>query len=396
MSATFHWDNGKDQLTLKDVGMKIKGQGSIEALKKGFSVKFNKFVSGQYLYDMKKIGLKPGFDDNDVFVKNLLYSNLMRATGGPTQRESYGLLYVNDFFYGLTILAEDIDELFAQRRFPDGDDGAGSFFKMFYRVSMSYFGDDASYYQAQAKSTDMNTSLTFYNPVEDTPAAWADLIDFLRYFNDTAAGSSFEEKAEAVLDVPALLRNMVVESFMMASDNLVHRNSYFLYHRHPAQTRGKTSSTSSSSSQWALIYYDFDDVFCFCPYSSLVPCEESDVFLFFSQEKYIGDPAHFDPVLAGIFQSPKYTDQYVENYLALLEKVFGSDSKQQPRDRAARLGNFVSSWVARDRLWEISNGVTWETFGVDLGYTLAHLDWRYQDALKQLTAYQRTRALPRP
>jgi hypothetical protein len=385
VSTTFHWDNGKDQLTLKDVGMKIKGQSSIEALKKGFSVKFNEFVSGQKLYDMKKLGLKPGFDPDDVFVKNLLYYDLMRASGGPAQRESLALLYVNDFFYGLTILAEDIDELFVQRRFPAGDDGAGSFFKMHSRVSLSYFGDNVSYYQAQAKPTDMNTSLPYYDPVADTPEAWADLVDFLRYFNETATGAAFEEEAENYLDLAALLRNMPVEALLLGSDNFASRNNYYLYHYHP------TSSSSGKQNTWRIFYYDFDDSMSFCPSSSLIPCEEGDVFRFFDQEQYRGDLSHFNPVLAGILASPRLTDQYAENLLRLLDEVFGSDSKQQPRYRCSRLGDFVSAWVAHDRLWQISNGVTAETFSLELAYTLQHLDWRAQDVRQQLLAYQQRR-----
>jgi hypothetical protein len=67
VQANFYYDNGKDQISMKNVGMKLKGQGSREEQKKGWSIKFNEYVSGQKLFDMKKIGLKPGISSSALF-----------------------------------------------------------------------------------------------------------------------------------------------------------------------------------------------------------------------------------------------------------------------------------------------------------------------------------------
>ncbi len=63
-------------------------------------IKFNEFVSGQKLYDVKKIGLKPGSEGDDCFIKNKLYMDMNRAVGALSQRSSYALLYVNNMFIG--------------------------------------------------------------------------------------------------------------------------------------------------------------------------------------------------------------------------------------------------------------------------------------------------------
>jgi hypothetical protein len=384
VSADFFWDNGKDQKILKQVGMKIKGQASIESLKKGFTVKFNEYVSGQKLYDMKKLGLKPGFSKTDVFVKNLMYYNLMRASGGPAQREGYALLYINDFYYGLTILAEDIDDLFISRRLQD-DDGSGSYFKMHSRVSLGYFGDNITYYRTIAKPSDMGPALNYYNAAVDTDEVWYDLVDFLYYFNITS-GEKFVQEAESYLNIPALLRNMPVESFLLGSDNLQSRNNYYLYHYH-----NKDAVQEGKKQPWLIFYYDFDDSFSYCPYESDITCEESDIFKFYSQDEYIGDPSHFNPVLNGTFQSSKYVDQYVANYKQMLDTVFGSDSKQQPKDRCSQLANFVMPWWAKDRMYEISSGVTIETIYQDVAYTQQHLTSRYQNVMKQIADYEQSK-----
>lgn len=49
-NSTYHsvnitWNNGDDIISLQQVGMKLKGQGSLECMKKGFSLKFNEFIS---------------------------------------------------------------------------------------------------------------------------------------------------------------------------------------------------------------------------------------------------------------------------------------------------------------------------------------------------------------
>lgn len=73
-----------------------------------------------------------------------------------------------------------------------------------------------------------------------------------------------------------------------------------------------------------------------------------------------------------------------------MHKVFGSDSKQQPNDRFNRLFGFVANWVKRDRMWQLSNGKTYDEFVLLADQTMEHLTWRYQDVMNQLNSFTST------
>lgn len=150
VNASITFDNGDAvQQRLDNVGVKIKGAYSRMDFKKGWSIKFNKFVSGQKLKGLKKIGLKPGGDEDDVHLKNGLYTALQRAMGVPTPRGSYALLYINSVFYGVFFMVEDVDDGFMEERV-EGDDGSGDLFQMNQDVFLQYEGDNVTYYQTSS------------------------------------------------------------------------------------------------------------------------------------------------------------------------------------------------------------------------------------------------------
>ena len=147
VNASIIFDNGDAiQEHMDSVGVKIKGAYSRMDFKKGWSIKFNKYVSGQKLKGLKKIGLKPGSDPDDVHLKNGLYTALQRAMGVPTPRGSYALLYMNSVFYGLFFMVEDVDDGFMAQRV-EGDDGSGDLFQMNQDVFLQYEGDNVTNYQ---------------------------------------------------------------------------------------------------------------------------------------------------------------------------------------------------------------------------------------------------------
>jgi spore coat protein CotH len=129
--------------------------------KKGWYIKFNEFVSGQKLFDAKKIGLKPGSEADDNLSKSMLFRDLLRAVGGPVQRMSYALLYVNSVFVGLYVMHEDIDSDFIARRIQGEGKGDGFDMKLFWNVHLGYFGSNLSYYQNKVTVNALGKELKF-------------------------------------------------------------------------------------------------------------------------------------------------------------------------------------------------------------------------------------------
>eukprot|EP01040_Poterioochromonas_malhamensis_P007057 gene7057-7619_t len=379
--ASFYWDNGKNRQTFTQIGIKLKGQGSRESQKKGFSIKFNEYISGQRIYDMKKIGLKPGYEPDDTFLKNILYNNMIRAIGGPVQRSSYALLYINQRFYGLMIMVEDYDDEFITRRLQD-DDGQGNLIKLCYNVHLGYFGDNITYYQERSHTTKTGGNIYYYDAQSDnTDLLWDEFVKLLTYFNTTTSTKDFEESINDVINIQQLIRHLVVENFLLAEDHFQSGNNYFLYQQH----------NKDKKNQWIVFYTDFDSLFQF-HYNNTInsdePNQDSNILSFYNTD--INEYDDYNPLLDQLFQSNQYIQQYIDNYGIFMHKVFGSDSKQQPNDRFNRLFGFVANWVKRDRMWQLSNGKTYDEFVLLADQTMEHLTWRYQDVMNQLNSFTST------
>jgi hypothetical protein len=302
---------------------------------------------------------------------------MLRAVNGPVTRAAFGLLYINNYFYGLTIVVEDVDEDFIARRFED-DDGQGTLFKMYLAVHLQYDGSDYSYYYNQHKTTATGNALYFYNPEVNTTTAWQEMIDLLYYFNQTQ-GKNFEDSIQTYVDMDSLLRFMVVECFFMNYDTFNAGNNFYLYHRR----------NDPNQKLWSIWYYDYEDSFNFNPYSSNNPTQEPDILKFFSvHTNREGDWELYNPVLDQIFSSKQFTDQYIDYFETFMDGLYGSDTKQYPQERYSRLANFISPWVAKDRMWQMSNGMAIEQYYEMVSQTIQHLNWRYQDVFQQIENYK--------
>jgi len=227
-NATVYFDNGHVQETFSNVGFRVKGATSRMNQKKGWYIKFNEFVDGQKLLDIAKLGFKAGSVSDDTLLKTMLYTDFSRAMGVPVQRASYALMYINSVFAGVYYMHEDINPDFIQSRLK-GDEGSGNTMKLFYNVNLQYFGSNVSYYQSIAYVNELGVPLYYYEQ-SDGNGDWSDFIDWLYFFNRTN-DEEFENQLEDRVHVDSLLKQMVVESFMLASDNLASGANYYTYHR---------------------------------------------------------------------------------------------------------------------------------------------------------------------
>lgn len=377
-SATFHFDNGVARQTLYNVGFRVKGASSRMDMKKGWAVKFNEFVSGQKLFDMKKLGLKAGSVSDDTFVKTRLFADFVRAVGVPTQRNSYALLYVNDVYIGLYYMHEDIGPDFMKSRVAD-DDGKGNSMKYFYNVHLNYFGSDPEYYQTKAHVNELGVPMYYYEQ-SDGNGDWTDIIDFYYYLN-TTSGDAFTSSIEGRIDMSTMLRAMIVESFMLGSDNSASGANYFTYHR------SSSSGDASAKNKWVLFDADFDECFAYDVDSNAFE-QETDILTYYdySGSNY-GDVS---PLYVNTLRTPKFRSTYLQYYKQFMESTFGRDSLQSPTERFDALTAFILPWVERDRFWQVSRGMTAATFLEKAEITLANLPVRYEDVMQQIASYETT------
>ena len=162
-----------------------------------------------------------------------------------------------------------------------------------------------------------------YYEQSDGNGDWTDFIDLLNFFNSST--SIFNNNIENRIDVKSLLKQMTVESFMLASDNLASGNNYYFYHL-------QDNDDNNNNNKWQLIEFDFDECFSFSNNSQsgkLTPNENPNVFTFFYK-----DPTDDErnPLLYKLLSISDYNSTYIKYYNKFLT-VFSSDSKQQPTER---------------------------------------------------------------
>jgi hypothetical protein len=376
--ASFYFDSNtgpsaeRIRQSFDKVGLRIKGAWSRMDLKKGFNVKFDKYSKGQVFFDVAKIGLKPGADDDDTFVKNMLYTNFQRAAEVPVQRGSYVTLYLNGRYQGLYFMHEDVDPAFIQSRYK-GDQGSGNLFKMTHDVNLRYYGDDVVTYQTTYSYYPNGVAYNSYELASSTTNDWTDLVEFLSFVNKSS-DAQFADEVESRIDVPMLLKGLVVESFMLGGDGFIKGQNYYFYH----------SDVKETPNQWSVFNDDFDQEFYFNGIG--MPSDDPNIFTYVS--KSVGN-SDYNPLVSRLLAINKYRNLYVSYYQTFLEKTFGSTSAQQPTERFMALYSFVLPWVAQDKLWAISEGVDFQHFMLCAQNTTANLSYRYRDTWKQIQDYLR-------
>jgi spore coat protein CotH len=362
--CTMYFDSGAVQETISKVGIRLKGASTRLQQKHGWTLKFNEFVSGQKFYDMKKIGLKPGSSQDDGIAKQVLFVDFMRAVGVPSQRTSFALLYINDLFHGIYVMQEDIGPDFFDMRL-HGENGEGNTMKFFWNVHNQYFGDDASVYQSMVHINALGDPWYYYEQ-SDGDGNWSDYISLLRFLNQSS-DEEFDGHLEDHVEVDSLLKAMVVESFMLAGDNLRSGNNFYFYHM------------SEPEQQWQFVEFDFDECLVFDEHGEP---EDSDynIFTFFDNSGTEDE----DPLTVRMMRISQYNSTFQEHYEVFLEGVFGSSSPQQPADRYAAIFQFVLPWISKDYMFQMALGIDVDTFILAGEATIQNLPKRYQNVTYQL------------
>jgi hypothetical protein len=385
-SATVYFDNGDNiQQVIEQVGMKVKGSYSRRAQKKNWTLKFNEFVKDQSLGDgiLTKMGLK-GVDP-DPTVRARLYGDLYRAVGGPTSRSSYALLYVNEIFLGIYIIHEEIDTDFVTGRISD-DQGKGNLMKFSQFVYLGYFGDDLSYYENE-HSTNVLGGSQYYYEQSQGDGNWTDFISWLSILQQTAHNDDPHQQKKTldnlkeIVHVDLLLKSMVVESFLLANDNMGSANNYYAYHR----------TSKKHSNQFVVFDFDFDA--CLYYNSRKQFYADTDIMGFWNRTFGEEDDPYnnVNPLIFSLLQlRPDYRADYLTYYGQFLRAVFADSLSpdRQPSQRFASLMQWTLPWISKDLLWTVGSGWTASDFVSTSEYLAQYLNQRYVDVAHQIEYYK--------
>ena len=105
---------GKSAVTLRNIGVRLKGQASRGDLKFPMKIKFDAFVPGQKFLGLKRMTLNNMAQDPS-FIHEATAYKLYRAVGVPAPRAGYSQVTVDGNYFGLYLNLESIDKVFGKR-----------------------------------------------------------------------------------------------------------------------------------------------------------------------------------------------------------------------------------------------------------------------------------------
>ena len=207
--------------TTTNVAIRSRGTGSRSAVKPAFRVDFNRYATGRTFLGLKAVDLNNMTQDASN-LREVLAMKFYRAMGIPAPRTAFAALYINNAYFGLYLIVEEIDDTAASRLLGEGS-GYLFEYKWTYPYNFEYLGQDFNVYG------------TLYEPkthaTEPARALYAPVEAMIRTIND-ASDESFVSAVSEYVDLSLFVRLVAVQAFVAEADGLVGNwglNNNYLY-----------------------------------------------------------------------------------------------------------------------------------------------------------------------
>lgn len=207
-----------DGHVLNTVGIRQKGLSSnysSSEFKKPFKVDLNIFSDGQEYDGIKKFNLHNGAADPSM-MRDFLAYNIHRTAGTPAPRVSHCKLFINDEYWGLYGIIEQIDKTFLNNNFADA---SGTLIKNIGWSELNWVGQNPFLYQQD-----------FQLKTNEDEDDWSDFIEFLDVLNNSS-DDEFPLLIEEVFNVDRFLHVLAVDVLTNNWDSyLDNERNWYLYH----------------------------------------------------------------------------------------------------------------------------------------------------------------------
>lgn len=194
-----------DGRIMPTIGAKFKGNSSFNnsSIKKSMKLDLNYYTAGQNYDGIKKLNLNNGFKDPS-FLREKIALDFMNAHNVNAPRCTFVRLYLNNTYWGLYALVEDIDSKFLKQHFPDNN---GNLYKGDPTGDLKWYGSSASSYYSHYELSSSSTVID-----------WSDIVHFLDLGNNTSTTSYFDS-LETVLDSWSFLNYLAAQNIFANLDS---------------------------------------------------------------------------------------------------------------------------------------------------------------------------------
>jgi spore coat protein CotH len=217
LDAYMRCDVTVDGATFPVSGVKFKGNSSYNNLsnKKPFRLDLSEYGGTLELDGMEKLVLNNAFKD-PTFLREKLMLDFLNAHGIMAPRSTFARLYINNKYWGLYSVVEDVNKTFLKNRF---DNKSGNLFKGDPRGTLNYKGEQQALY---ATDYELKTN--------ETENDWSDLIHFTNVLNNTPA-AQLRDSLERYLNVDSWFSYWAAHNLFVNLDSYIGSgHNYFLYH----------------------------------------------------------------------------------------------------------------------------------------------------------------------
>lgn len=207
-----------DGTSMDDVGIRQKGFSSnffTDTTKKPLKLNFGIFSidDEREFDDVRKVNLMNGIGDPAIAKDKLVY-DMFRMHGVPGPRVAHAKVYVNDVFWGVYALIEQIDKRYLKRNFADND---GNLWKNKGNSDLGWTGPNQTNYPFELQTNEDEND-------------WSEFFNFVEFINN----SSDVEFATQLADIFELDEYLKILAIDIISNNwdsyLDHGRNWYMYY----------------------------------------------------------------------------------------------------------------------------------------------------------------------
>jgi spore coat protein CotH len=227
--------------TIRNVGIRSRGNGSRSGFKPGLRVDIDRYASTQKFLGLKSFVLRNNTQDPSQ-MHEWLSMLFFQRMGLPASREAYTRLFVNNQYAGLYTIVEAVDKSFLTRQF--GEDSG-------YLFDYDYPADAAAYYfEDRGRDPASYVPLPFKPETHENNARPEVIADMVQAIN-ASSGAVFRSAVAEFIDLGQFIRHVASEVFLAEQDGVLGEwgmNNFFMYRPEP-------------SNQFRLIVWDKSQAF---------------------------------------------------------------------------------------------------------------------------------------
>jgi spore coat protein CotH len=208
--------------TVRNVGIRSRGNGSRSGFKPGLRVDIDRYSSTQKFLGLKSFVLRNNIQDPSE-MHEWLSMSLFRRMGLPAPREAFARLFVNNEYVGLYTIVESVDKSFLTRQF--GEDSG-------YLFDYDYPADAAPYYfEDRGRDAASYVPLPFKPETNENNARPEVIADMVQAIN-LSTSAVFRTAVAEFIDVTGFIRHVATEVFLADQDGVLGdwgMNNFFIY-----------------------------------------------------------------------------------------------------------------------------------------------------------------------